>query len=236
MEGIWLIAFLVQWALLLFLAVLVAGVLRQLRFMQERWQLAAPPVTVYELHQQVAEIVLPDVTGRQVHLSEHLARGDGGVILFVTPTCSSCATVLAQVSELISRQGMSLAKTFVIIVLGNRADVESILRSQPKLRCERVALLSDEGAKVAGQFAITVVPTGLAVDSERRVLDQTFNPHAANWIYKAVSATPPLQPVTQQASGLVVPTIYSRQERQESQARVMDDIPIRDAIHQPPQA
>lgn len=214
MEGIWLIAFLVQWVLLLFLAVLVAGVLRQLRFMQERWQLAAPPVTVYEIHQQVAEIVLPDATGRQIHLSQHLARGDGGVILFVTPTCSSCATVMAQVSELVSRQNMSLSKTFVMIVLGNRADVDSILRSYPELRCERVALLWDADAKVAGQFAVAVVPTGLAVDGERRVLDQTFNPHAVNWIYKAVEAMPPAQPVTLPATGLVVPTLYSRQESQ----------------------
>ena len=75
-----MIAFLVQWVLLLFLAVLVAGVLRQPRFMQERWQLAAPPVTVYELHQQIAEIVLSDATDRQVHLSRHLARGNGGII------------------------------------------------------------------------------------------------------------------------------------------------------------
>lgn len=55
MQGIWLIAFILQWAMLLLLAVLLAGVLRFLASFQEKMALAAPPISRFELGERTGD-------------------------------------------------------------------------------------------------------------------------------------------------------------------------------------
>ncbi|SRR6266542_1911303 len=208
MQGAWLIAFIVQWVMMLILALLVAGILRHLAIMQERWNLAAPPITAYELGQPIADFELPDATGTKVKSNDLLHQSDGAVILFVSTNCSSCATLLAQVSELVARPDVSLTKIIVVIVLGAVSSLERLSIEYPNLVNTHVVALADENATAVGQFGIRFVPIGLLVDREGHVSNQTLNPHAANWLYTVVGAIPPLEPVSRGAMGLVLPAAY----------------------------
>jgi len=194
MHGIWLVAFVLQWILLLLLAVLFAGVLRFLASFQEKIQLAAPPVSRFELGERVGAFELPDLVSRTISSQDVLQRYPQSLLLLLTPTCTSCRMVLSQVAELASRDGGlgRLNSQFVCIIAGKHIDVESVVQQHPVLLSDRITILVDEQARVLGQYLIPSVPTGLVVDQTGRVLDQSMNPHA-NWVYKVLDVPPPAQ-------------------------------------------
>lgn len=215
MEGVWLIAFLIQWLLLLFLVLIIVGVLRQLRIMQERWHLAAPPITAYELGERIADFELPNAAGTQVQSNRILQLTSGGVILFVSSTCSSCAAVMAQVAELVTRSNIVLSKVFILIVVEPLEATDSlrkIYETYLGLNDRQVVLLADDQGDVTRQFGVRSVPTGIVVDKDGHVISQTFNPHAANWLYKVTNTPAPAEPASQGATSLRIPGIYARQE------------------------
>lgn len=207
MQGLWLIAFIVQWILVLGLVVLVIGILRYLASIQERWNLAIPTVSSYELHQHIGEFELPDRTGTMLK-SRNLLHQSGAVLLFITAGCQSCTTLLAQVSELVTRRNLVLARPLILIAIGDRKKVEQLLSMHVNLASDRVMILIDEKSAVLHQFGISSLPTGLAVDHEGRLMNQTFNPHAAHWLYKIIEVTPPEQPVTQNMQAIISPAAY----------------------------
>jgi cytochrome oxidase Cu insertion factor (SCO1/SenC/PrrC family) len=209
MQGVWLIAFIVQWVMLLILTLLVAGILRHLAAVQERWDLAAPPISTYEINQSIAEFELRDATGTKVQSRDLLHQSNGAVILFISTTCSSCSTILAQVSELIARRDVSLTKTIVVITLGAAGSLASLLDEYPSLvNSQVVTTLADEEGITLRQFGIVSVPIGLAVDREGRLVTQTLNPHVANWLYTVLGTTPPTEPVMQGVTTIIKPAAY----------------------------
>lgn len=209
MQGIWLIAFVVQWVMLLVLTLLVAGILRHLAVMQERWDLAAPPITTYEINQPIAEFELLDAAGTKVQSRDLLHQSSGTVILFVSTTCASCSTMLDQVSELIARQDLSLTKTIVVIVVGVAGSLARFLDQHPGLVNSRdVKMLADVDGIALRQFGVVSVPTGLAVDRKGRLVTQTLNPHVTNWLYTVLDTTPPMQPVHKGVTAIIKPAAY----------------------------
>jgi len=211
MDGIWLIAFLTQWLLVLFLVLIVAGILRQLKVMQERWDLAAPPITTYDLGERIADFELSDAAGEHMLGTRLLQLSDGGVILFISSTCSACAIVATQISDIVSRPHLAPSKMFIVIVVEAVDRLRWLFDEHPGLRNQNVVLLTDENGDVARQFGVRSVPTGLAVDKGGQVISQSFNPHVGNWLYKSYGVHPPTEPISQTAISLRVPGIYSRQ-------------------------
>jgi peroxiredoxin len=211
MQGPWLVAFIVQWVIVLVLTLLVAGILRHLARVEERWNLAAPPISAYELGQRIAEFELPDAAGTKVQSRDLLRWSDGTVMLLVTPSCSACATLLAQVSELVTRRDLALTKTLVMIALGPAGSLERLLGAYPNLRSDQVVALADEDGSVAHQLGVVAIPVGLVVDREGRLIHQTNNPHVANWLYTWLGASPPAEPASRSLVSLIVPAAYKRQ-------------------------
>lgn len=200
MQGLWLIAFLVQWAIVLMLAVLVIGILRYLASVKERWNLAIPAITKYELQQRIDDFELPDVAGMIVKSTNLLTRS-GAIILVVTATCQSCTVLLAQVSEIASRRETALAKPVILIVLGPKDSTERLLDTYPGLTSsDQVIALIDEQGVAVRKFGVDAVPTGFIVDHEGRMLSQTSNPHLTNWLYTVTKTSLPKEPIV---TGLV---------------------------------
>lgn len=209
MQGVWLIAFVIQWVMLLILTLLVAGILRHLASVQERWNLAAPPITTYEINQRIAEFELLDATGIKVQSRDLLHQTNGAVILFVSTTCPSCSIMLDQVSELIARREVSFTKTIVVIVLGVAGSLARLLDEHPSLiNSKSVTILADEDGVALHQFKVVSVPTGLVVDQEGRLVTQTLNPHVTNWLYTMLGTTPPKEPVMRGVTAIIKPAVY----------------------------
>lgn len=205
MQGIWLLAFVMQWALVLLLAALVVGILRYLHSVQERWDLAVPAISKYEIRQKIDDFELPDISGTKIK-SRDVLLASGSAILVVTPSCRSCLALLDQVSELVNRSNTILTKTILIIVAGTRDQLENLLRIPPVLDSQQVILLYDEDSSTLKTFGLRAVPTGLEVDREGYLINQTFNPQADHWLYKVVGAPLPEKPIVQGHVGTIIPT------------------------------
>lgn len=207
MQGLWLIAFLVQWVLVLTLIVLVIGVLRYLVSVKERWNLAIPAITKYELQQRIDDFELPDGAGVIVKSTDAFSQS-GAVILLVTATCQSCTALLTQVSEVVTRHEVLLAKPIIVIALGSKDDVERDLSPYAGLTSSQVTVLIDEQGIAVQQFGVDAVPTGFSVDREGHMLNQTSNPHLANWLYVVTKVPPPKEPIVIGPVTRRVPTAY----------------------------
>lgn len=207
MQGLWLIAFLVQWAIVLMLAVLVIGVLRYLVSVKERWNLAIPAVTKYELQQRIDDFELPNVAGVRIKSTDLLSRS-GAIILLVSATCQSCRALLTQVSDIATRREVVPAKPIVVIALGSKDSVNPLLSTYPGLTDNQVITLIDEQGVTARQFGVDAVPTGFTVDLEGRVLSQTSNPHLANWLYTVTKVLLPKEPIVNGPVTMKVPTAF----------------------------
>jgi hypothetical protein len=204
MEGIWLVAFLAQWALLLFLGLLVIGVLRKLSLLQQRWNMAAPPITSLEVGEALPELRLPDRSGSPVEVNAYL-KGRGGAVVFLSGTCASCRAVLEQLGALDNRDVVN--RGLVLIMVGDAAEARRSLEAH-SLTLPFLLVVFDVEGSTMRRLSVLAVPTGLIVDERCRLVSQTFNPHAGHWIHRALHIPPPTRE-TRADVGLVVPMTYA---------------------------
>lgn len=221
MEGIWLIAFLAQWALMVFLGLLVIGILHQLSVMQQRWNMAAPPVTALEIGDELPPITLPNLHGSAVAVNAHL-RHRSGVLLFLSPDCSSCRTLLERLSRLEQRlerhgknrgQQTDKLREVVLVMMGDQTKARRLLDEFSHLSAQACIVFDADGS-VSHRLAIVAVPTGIAVDEDGRVVSQTFNPHVGQWLSQALRVDIPAQDA-HTLVGMVVPAVYAQHRSQE---------------------
>lgn len=210
MSGPWLIAFVVQWLLTIFLFLLVFGILRYLASVKERWDSAVPAVTSYELGQRIVDVELNDIKSMPFHLLDLTHRLNGAILLFVSSGCGSCTTLLQQIAEIFNRSEASLERTLIIIVAGSPKNIQHFLETYPSLESNQVFFLSDERSVASSQFGILTMPTALVLNKEGGIVDQTFNPHVTNWIYRATNIQPPKEPLTTGQVAIFAPLNYKR--------------------------
>lgn len=202
MEGIWVVAFALQWALLLMLTVLVAGVLRYLQSVRERISLIAPPISFLEVGERIPAFSSHDLQGRSVTRDDLLRHARPIVLLFLSPGCPACKALLEQVSELGRRAGGidALRSSFALACAGESSDIRSMVQDHPELLSDDVTILLDMGGEVGGRFGIRSSPVGIITDAGGRVTSQSFNPHA-NWLYRVLGVLPPATPFTGKEAG-----------------------------------
>lgn len=195
MSGIWLVAFLVESALLLVLLVLVAGVLRYLGQIQDRLQQAIVHVTRFGLDDAIPAFTLPDFEGHAFSSSTVIGTGRPTLLLLLTTTCASCEGVIRQVAEISSRKDFrTLGWGVILACLGNREAVDQLLErsladSASPLAGE-VAVLLDATGDLARTFQVSGLPVGMALDGRGRLVDQSPNP-GPNWIYQVLGVDGP---------------------------------------------
>lgn len=210
MQGIWLVVFVFQWIITLGLATLTIGILRYLSVVKERWDLAVPAITRYEIGETIDDLEVVDLSNNSKHLKEVIHQAGGAVLLFVSSGCSSCDTVIKQVGVILSYQGVTLTRQLIVIALGPTGSLERLLDAHPNLNDNRLLLLRDEQGRAMSQFRITASPTAVAVNYDGNVVNQTFNPHVSGWLYKMLGVKPPAEPETRGRIGLVVPAAFQR--------------------------
>lgn len=210
MQGPWFILFLVQWVVVLVLVLLVAGILRQLSTVEERWNMMVPPITSYERGQHIADFELPNAVGSRVRMTDLLQQFNGALLLFATTTCPACENLFAQVEEVVARSSEPFTTALVVIAAGKEDRLAQLVARHPNLRHAQLAILVDEAGVVFRQFGITAVPLGLALDRQGKVTHQSQNPHVDNWLYARLAVTPPVEPVSSGLIGVITPAGLSR--------------------------
>ncbi len=208
MSGAWFIVMVVQWLLTLFLLFLVIGILRYLALVKERWDVAAPRISGYELGQVVEDIELIDIHTTSHHLLELIGRRRGALLFFVTSGCSSCILLMNQITELLNHPEIPIEKTLIMIVRGSIGNLQLLISDYPNLGSNQVILLSDEKSTAVSQFGIISVPTAFVLNKEGRVVDLTLNPHTTNWLYKSIGVKPPETPLSTGHVAIVAPSAH----------------------------
>lgn len=89
MNSFWLVAFALQWALLLLLAALMVVTLRYLSSIQERIAQRITPVIRLEHGERIKDFVLPLLDGRSFRSGEVFGQGRHVMLLLLTATCGS---------------------------------------------------------------------------------------------------------------------------------------------------
>lgn len=190
MTGFWLVAFLVQWMLLIVLSVLIFGMLRYLQSIKSRIEVAVPRITRFELGDKVSDLTLPRLDGSSSSVSQMFHQGKNVLLLLLTTTCGSCEAIIMQLAELTRREGglQAMGWSVALICYGQPGAVKQLV--ERVAHTEGITIHVDEQAVAARQFLVTSLPIGLALDEQGYVLSQSPNP-GPNWLYLTMNIPAP---------------------------------------------
>lgn len=175
MEGIWLVAFVLQWVIILLLAALMAGVLRYLGFVQRNIHLVTKYTSRFEEGDRISHFELPNLEGLPVVSKVLLDTNQRTLLLFLSTSCSGCHAVVRYLADLVKREGglRGLGWSVVAVYTGPyvlRAAVEKHIASN---LLNEVTILVDEKGAISQQYDLRSFPVGIAVDNHGHVIDQS---------------------------------------------------------------
>jgi methylamine dehydrogenase accessory protein MauD len=166
MSGVWLASYLVLWLVVLVLAFLLAGSLRQLGLIQLR--LGDDPgalITDVGLERgvQAPDFVAADSeTGETVALSQLPAAPR--LLVFASPGCLSCRELIPGLNEV--RKTRNGEFEFLVIC---RGDVESC-RSFGRMNRLEAPMVIDTNGQIEKDYMVTLTPFAYVLDHEGRVV------------------------------------------------------------------
>lgn len=207
MNNVWAAAFALQWAVLITLTIVIAGILRYLAVFQEQLKAAAPPVSRLEIGDNIPNFRVAVHDRTMISTDDLLLMGKNFFMLFVTGRCPACSTVLQQAVDVMERiQPDRLQEIhFVMIFVEKEAATSamSAIERYPQLKREVFTIGYDGEGSLVGLFGVQAVPVGLYFDRKGSTISQSLNPHA-NWLYASLNMA---RPVDRRLSGFGGPTI-----------------------------
>jgi peroxiredoxin len=183
MAGLWIVAFVLQWVLLLLLTVLMVGVLRYLGFIQQNIHLVIRYASRFEQGDRISHFELPDLEGLSVVSKTLLDASQRTLLLFLNTSCSGCKAVIRYLADLIKREGglKGLGWSVVAIYTGPDVSRESVEKHIALSLPNEVTILVDEKGSLLQQYDLRGFPVGIAVDSRGQVIDQSSS-SIVNWL------------------------------------------------------
>ncbi len=171
MTGMWIVAFVLQWILLLLLTILLIGSLRYLGRVQKNIHLVTRYSTRFEEGDHIGHFELSDLNDLPVVSNALLHNGKKTLLFFLSPGCSGCKAVIHQVTDLAKREGNleNFEWSFVFIYTGSRALVKASAASLP---LNEVTVLVDEEGVLYRKYDIRTFPVTIAVDDRGNVTDR----------------------------------------------------------------
>jgi methylamine dehydrogenase accessory protein MauD len=162
----WISALVALWVLVLFMAFLLAGALRQIGLIQLR--LGDDPGTLITDVGLDRGVVAPDYaavdadSGEPHRLSDLAERAR--VLVFVSPTCVACTQMIPGLNETLASRGSEF--DFRVIC---RGDLESC-RAFKRMNALRAPMDVDTTGEVERAYQVTLSPLAYLLDYRRRVL------------------------------------------------------------------
>ncbi|MGB8345309.1 MAG: hypothetical protein WCD86_10525 [Ktedonobacteraceae bacterium] len=192
MTGMWIVAFVLQWALLLLLAVLIVGVLRYLGFVQKNIHLVTRYASRFEQGDRISHFELSDLNGLPVLSKTLLSANPKTLLFFLSVGCSGCTAVVRQIADLAKREGglKRFEWSFILIYLGSRSSAKT--QVAPILSGEATILI-DEVGTLHQQYDIRKFPVAIAVDNRGDVIDQKLGKDISAWLPDILKVSSPSQ-------------------------------------------
>lgn len=166
MSSLWLASYIGLWIVVLVLAIIVVGLLRQLGLIQLRLGLDPGALITQEGLERGVEA--PDFEaidvrdGRLAHLSDY--RGQRLLLVFLTTTCSACRTVAVHLNSIMREYRDDVAT--LVVCHGDQAACAEFARQvdlQPPL-------LADPANAIAERFDVRFTPFAFLLNESGVVL------------------------------------------------------------------
>jgi methylamine dehydrogenase accessory protein MauD len=166
MSGVWLASYVVLWLLVLVLAFLLAGALRQLGLLQLR--LGDDPGALITDTGLERGTLAPDFTAVGAESSELVTLSElppvPRMIVFASPGCLSCRELIPGLNEV--RKTRAGEFDFLVIC---RGDVESCQAFGRMNRLE-APMVVDTNGQIEKDYLVTLTPFAYLLDHERNVV------------------------------------------------------------------
>ena len=202
MTAPWITAFIFQWILLAILALLVVGLLRQ----AASQPVASDPQAFgrLSLGDQLPTLRAKTLSGYSWSSKDLVGEHDGGILLFVTSECPACRILISQLRELSTRapQQLRASPWGVALVLLGKPSLDTDVQLLADVSASATVLVDPEPSDLEA-FGLRSVPAGVVVDRESSVLEDVVNPHARDWLYRALRLDPPSSPVYEGAVPII---------------------------------
>lgn len=192
MIGIWVVAFVLQWALLLLLAILMIGVLRYLSFVQRNIHLVTRYASRFEQGDRISHFELSDLNGLPVLSKTLLSANSKTLLFFLSVGCSGCTAVVRQIADLAKHEGglKRFDWSFVLIYAGSRTSAKVHIAPIP---LGEVTILIDEEGSLFQQYDIRKFPVAMAVDNQGSVIDQKLGNEISVWLSNTLKGSSSFQ-------------------------------------------
>ena len=165
MSGVWLASYIVLWLLVLLLAFLLAGALRQLGLLQLR--LGDDPGALITDTGLERGTQAPDFTALDGSSGEPVSLSDlpavPRMLVFASPGCLSCRELIPGLNEVRKTRG---DWDFLVIC---RGDLESCRRFG-RMNGLEAPMMVDTDGQIEKDYAVTLTPFAYVVDHEGRVV------------------------------------------------------------------
>lgn len=187
MTGMWIVAFVLQWVLLLLLTVLLIGVLRYLGLVQKNIHLVTRYASRFEEGDHINHFELADLEGLPVVSKALLSQSKKTLLFFLTPGCSGCKAVISQIANLARAEGglKKFGWSFVLIYTGSPAQVKAQVAPIP---LGEATILVDEEGTLHRQYDIRAFPVAIAADEQGKVLRQKLGKDIESWLFTLLNA------------------------------------------------
>ncbi len=191
MEGIWLVAFVLQWIIVLLLVVLMVGVLRYLDFVRRNIHLVTRYASRFEEGDRINRFELSDLNGLPAVSDVLLSANSKTLLFFLNTGCSGCKAAVKLVADLAKREGglKRFGWSFVFVYVGSRTSIKEHIAPLP---LDEVTVLIDEKEVLPQRYDLRSFPVGIAVDNLGRVINQSGGP-LSNWLSQVLNVSPPLR-------------------------------------------
>ncbi len=133
---------------------------------------AVPPVEGLPVGAVAPSFVLPTLTGQTVALENLLARGNAVLLVFVSPSCSPCKTLLPQIRAW--QRDYSEHLTIVLLSKGIEKEVQAKLA-----RYEVTYLLLQGESAIADEYQAKWTPAAVLIDRRGRIASPVTSGDAA---------------------------------------------------------
>lgn len=159
MSGIWLVSYVALWVLVILLAIVVLGLVRQLGVIYLRLGPDSAVTTSegLEINSPAPEFQSEDViSGRRVTLTDLKQRPS--LLIFISPTCGPCAKLMPHVADLMRVRNS--AANIVLISQSTEQETLSLIRSH-KLKGP---VLADADKSLSTIYRVPATPFAYRVD------------------------------------------------------------------------
>ena len=161
MSALWLLSYVLLWALVAFQSLVLMGLVRTLyRLRAGGADLPGASSEANHRGEPAPAFTAADISGRWIDSLAFL--GSPTMLLFISTTCTSCDITREEIIGL-----MRKASGNVLVVCGGEA---GDCRSKTETYRQNVPVIADNGLSITKLFRISAVPTAVLIDEHWRIV------------------------------------------------------------------